>query len=417
MKVLWLCNMVPSLVRQSLGGSSGGGLWIDHTLADICQRGEPELHILCLGQQTAQGRINERVSYVVFTAGRHWEYCPELEARFKQELNTFRPDVVHIWGTEYAHTLAMANACAELNLLPRTVVSIQGLCSVYAGHFAEGLPFAVQHSFTIRDFLRWDNIAMQRRKYEKRGRLELQALKMIPHVIGRTPWDEACTSLINPHRTYHFCNETLRTPFYEGQWQYAACKKHRIFASSCVYSVKGFHYLLEALALVREEYPDAVVAVPGRSFLMEGWRNKLRQNSYEKYLQTLARKHNLQNSIEFLGDLSAEGMKAAFLASNVFVLPSTIENSPNSLGEAMLLGVPSVAADVGGVSRMLCPETEGYVYPSTAPYMLAYDIKKVFAMQEAAQTLGTAAREHGRKTHNPETNLRDLLAIYRSICG
>ena len=59
----------------------------------------------------------------------------------------------------------------------------------------------------------------------------------------------------------------------------------------------------------------------------------------------------MEDKIEFLGRLSAEGMKQAYLDANVFVMPSTIENSPNSLGEAMLLGVPCVAADVGGVAE------------------------------------------------------------------
>ena len=119
--------------------------------------------------------------------------------------------------------------------------------------------------------------------------------------------------------------------------------------------------------------------------------------------------------MEFLGSLSAEQMKEQYLLANVFVLPSTMENSPNSLGEAMLLGVPCVAADVGGVTTMLEPEKEGFVYPSTAPYMLAGSLEKVFAMGEQAEQLGLRARSHARVTHDPDTNLRTLLEIYRSL--
>jgi len=99
------------------------------------------------------------------------------------------------------------------------------------------------------------------------------------------------------------------------------------------------------------------------------------------------------------------------------VLPSTIENSPNALGEAMLLGVPCVASDVGGVITMMNHGTEGYVYPSTAPYMLAHYIKKIFAQAEQAAALGNEARSHARRIHDPEKNLRDLLAIYHEISG
>ena len=108
-------------------------------------------------------------------------------------------------------------------------------------------------------------------------------------------------------------------------------------------------------------------------------------------------------------------MKAAFLEANVFVLPSTIENSPNSMGEAMLLGVPCVAADVGGVSTLLKNEEEGFVVPSGEVQLLADSICRIFAMEAEAERMGRAAREHALRTHDPEKNLCDLLEIYREL--
>ena len=99
----------------------------------------------------------------------------------------------------------------------------------------------------------------------------------------------------------------------------------------------------------------------------------------------------------------------------MYVLPSTIENSPNSMGEAMLLGVPVVAASVGGVADLLRHGEEGLLYPPTSPYMLASLISRVFQMGEAAAIYGQKAREHALKTHDPQTNLETLLAIYNSL--
>ena len=206
----------------------------------------------------------------------------------------------------------------------------------------------------------------------------------------------------------------MRQPFYQEVWRYEGCKKHRIFASSCVYPVKGFHYLLEAFSIVLERYPDAILSVPGESFFARGIKEKLRQQYYFRYLEKLCQERGLTEKIEFLGDLNAHQMKKAYLEANVFALPSTIENSPNSLGEAMLLGVPCVAADVGGVSNLL-KTGEGYVYQSTAPYMLAEYIMRVFQMGEEAEKMGALARRHAQLTHDPEGNLEALLAIYRQI--
>ena len=410
MKLLWLCNMAPSAVQEKIGGKARGGLWVDHVLSDLRQQ-DLTIRILCPGKGE-QGVLDAQCSFATFAEGLPYVYLPELEKCFGEELRTFQPDVIHVWGTEYAHTLAMVDAAKQAGMQTHLVVSIQGLCSVYAGHYAEGVPFGIQNGFTFRDLVRKDNIRAQQKKFALRGEKETEALRKAEHVIGRTAWDKACTSQINPRARYHFCNETLRETFYEGQWRYETCRKHRIFASSCVYPVKGFHYLLEAFGEVAKAYPDATLAVPGRSFLtVDG----LHRSSYQKYLAELARRYGVEEKIEFLGSLSAEEMKAAFLEANVFVLPSTIENSPNSLGEAMLLGVPCVASDVGGVTTMLVHGKEGYVYQSTAPYMLAHYIETVFAQEDRAEVLGVAAQKHARRTHDPETNLQDLLEIYRSL--
>lgn len=408
MKLLWLCNMMPGVIR---GGT--GGLWVDHVLEDL-RKLNLEIRILCPGSGE-KGSVDDKCSYATFVRCAPHAYPGNLEEMFRKELEAFRPNVIHIWGTEYGHTLAMAKAARQTGMLDRTVLSIQGLCSIYTGHYAEGLPEKVRRRYTFRDLLRMDNIRRQQGKFAMRGSMEVSALKLLNHVIGRTDWDLACTSQFNPQAAYHFCNETLRSCFYEGSWDYRSCTKHRIFASSCAYPVKGFHYLLKAFAEVVRVYPDATLAVPGRSFLPNGFQGKLRQNSYEKYLAKLVKQYGLEGKIEFLGSLSAERMKEEYLKANVFALPSTIENSPNSLGEAMLLGVPAVSSDVGGVSNLMTHGREGFVYQSTAPYMLAHYIKQVFAMEEGAAELGRAAKAHAGRTHDPEKNLQDLLGIYRKL--
>lgn len=415
MKLLWLCNMIPGPVQKAISGREGNGLWVDRVLSGIRDIPDLQLRILCPAAQEWRGVTEDGVEYATFPAAAPQEYAAAQKEFFREELSSFGPDVVHIWGTEFGHTLAMTDALEDLGMLERSVVHIQGLCYIYAKHYAEGIPHDVKHRPTFRDAVRQDNIFQQQRKFALRGENEIKALRKLPNVMGRTGWDRACTQRIHPEVKYYFCNESLRQPFYEGQWRYENCQKHRIFASSCVYPIKGFHYLLEALAEVVKSYPDVRLAVPGKSYLAHTPKEKLKQSGYQQYLEYLTRKYGLENHVEFLGNLSAEEMKEQFLRCNAFVLPSTIENSPNSLGEAMLLGVPSIASDVGGVTDMLLHKSEGYVYPSTAPYMMAHYLKHVFAQGEKMEAMGQAARIHAQKTHDPEKNLQDLLNIYKTI--
>lgn len=415
MKILWLCNLLPGALRENAGEKPGSGLWMDSVLAGLRERENMTLKVVSQGSGDGEGRIDERLSYVRFRGGRPHRPRPDLVPRFASVLKEYQPDVIHIWGTEYPHTLAMLQACEALDLLDHTVVSVQGLCHILAGHYTQGLPPAVCRGFTLRDLLRWDNIALQKKKFALRGENERKALALSRHVIGRTEFDLACTRAVNPESYYHFCGETLRQPFYEGRWRYDTCRKHRIFASSRSYPVKGFHYLLEAAAQVAKRFPDVTVAVPGTSYLTGSRKERLLRDGYARYLRKRTIELGLEDRIEFLGSLSAEEMKEAYLSCNVFVLPSTVENSPNSLGEAMLLGTPCVAADVGGVTTLLDHPWEGYVYPSTAPYMLAHYIEKVFSLGGEAEELGRLAQIHAGRTHDPEKNMGELLKTYREL--
>ena len=417
MKLLWVCNTAPGMVQQHMGVNGGGGLWMDHMLSELARMPHICLRILCRGEKVCTGQISREISYRVFSEPAPHVYLPELECLFARELEEFRPDAIHSWGVEYGHTLALMNAAEKAGMAQKAAISIQGLCSVIALHYTEGIPHSVLKSTTFRDFLRRDNILQQQKKFQLRGAMEIQALQKASHVMGRTDWDRACTNRIHPGVRYHHCGETLREPFYQGRWHYASCKKHRIFASSSVYPIKGFHYLLEAFGGIVKRWPDAVLAVPGDSFLDCAGKKKLRQQTYHRYLAELARKYGVADRIEFLGNLSGEEMKRSYLDANVFVLSSTVENSPNSLGEAMLLGVPCVCADVGGVSSMLVHGKEGFSYQSTAAYMLEYYVETVFEMEDRAEDMGQAARLHALRTHDPETNLRQLLAVYGELAG
>ena len=414
MKLLWLCNSAPGVVRAHISGKTASGVnWVDHVLSGLRRQGFT-VRVLYRGTG-APGVIDETCSYASVPETPAHIYVPELEERFREEIRTFQPDVIHSWGVEYHHALAMVNAAEAEGKLRHMVASIQGLCRFLAEHYTDGIPEKVQRSATFRDLVRKDNILQQQEKFVLRGELETKALEKLHHVIGRTDWDRGHALELNPGLHYHFCNETLRETFYEGRWDYAACRKHRVFASSCSYPIKGFHYLLEAFAQVVKAYPDATLAVTGKSFLTRDFKGKLRRGSYEKYLADLTKQYQLEDKLVFLGSLSADEMKNAFLEANVFVLPSAMENSPNALGEAMVLGVPSVAADVGGVRNLMNRE-EGIVYAPGDVQALAEGIGHLFALEEQAAVLGESARAHALKTHDPEQNLQDLLRIYNEIC-
>lgn len=377
---------------------------------------------VCFPVEEERGRISESVGNIRAESYTH-DKCPErynskAEAEFVRIFEETQPDIIHVFGTELPHTLAAVNAAQICGMPDRLVISIQGLVSVIGKHhFYAGLPAWVHHKKTFRDLLRRDSIARQRDSFVRRGRFETEVIQKAKHIIGRTDWDRACVEQINPDVAYHFCNETLRQSFYQNTWRRDACQEHSFFVSQANYPLKGLHVMLEALALIVKKYPDAHLYTTGADPRAHANVNKkIRQGSYAWYLEKRIRELGLDKNVTFLGYLDEKQMCEQFLKSHIFVCASSIENSPNSLGEAMLLGVPSISSDVGGVKNMMEHGKEGYVFPFDEPYMIAYYADQIFSSDERAKQLSANAKVRASQTHDPEKNANTMWDIYEEIC-
>ena len=108
-------------------------------------------------------------------------------------------------------------------------------------------------------------------------------------------------------------------------------------------------------------------------------------------------------------------MKAEFLKCNVFLSCSTIEISPNSVGEAMLLGGPVVASNVGGTESMLTDGQDGVLYDFYDSDAMVKGISAIFDHPETAEKMSSSARRHAAATHDREANTAALIGVYRSI--
>jgi Glycosyltransferase len=366
------------------------------------------------GQNFIHGKIGKLNYYGFHKAIKNiTKYDISVELQIKQALDEFKPDILHIFGTEFPHTLAAVKA---FDNRARTVIHIQGLCSICAIHYYADLPDRIVNHFTIRDLLRRDNIQQARDKFHQRGTYEIEALKNVDHVMGRSDWDKACTTQINSNLHYHVCYETLRKEFYKHNWDIDKCRKYTIFISQAWYPLKGFHYLLQALPEVIKQFPTAHVYVAGPNICkVKTLRDRIHITSYGTYLNQLIKQYKLEEHITFTGLLGEREMCNYLLKSHVFVSASTVENLSNSLGEAMILGIPSIASNVGGINNIFTHKEDGYLYQHDAWYMLSYYICELFQNDELAVKFSESAKQHARRTYDANENNRTLLEIYHNI--
>jgi glycosyltransferase involved in cell wall biosynthesis len=238
----------------------------------------------------------------------------------------------------------------------------------------------------------------------------------VGHVTGRTDFDREWTEKLAPNAKYHFMNETLREDFYNDTWNIDRIERYSIFVSQGNYPIKGLHYVLEVLGDIIDEYEDTMLYVAGDIVTAhDSIKDKIKISGYGKYLLELIKKNNLEEHVKFVGRLESDRMCARFLKTHVFLCPSAIENSPNSVGEAMLLGVPVVSSDVGGVHNLLSDKKDGILYPKDKPDYMKNAILSIFEDDKLAMSFSSNARAHAAVTHNPDTNYRRLLEIYNEI--
>lgn len=403
MKVLWITNVELPDAANSRGNNVVVGGWMHQTLNYI--KNSIELYVAAC--------VSEKYDWIEINSVNYCGFTPEIdEIDFERIIESIDPDCIHIWGSEYNHSYYVTKAARNLSKIECTVLSIQGLVSVYAEHYYDGLPPELIHRRTLKEFFGRRNIAQEKKMMELQGQTEISTFQMLENCIGRTDWDYACAKQMNPQIEYHFCGEILRESFYVNRWKYEGCDKEVIFFSQAHYPIKGLHIMLRALPIIKEYYPAVVLRIVGNNPQKKAI---FKRSSYEKYICNLIHDNDLSNSIEWLGQLSENEMMLNYKKANVFVCSSSIENSSNSIGEAMLVGTPIVASDVGGIKSFMEHEKEGMLYHSTAVYMLADNVIRIFNSRSLAIQLGNNAHERAKKYHCIEDNLQRLIKIYNKL--
>ncbi len=371
------------------------------------------------GEISSSSEVIDGITYYGFKEdlSRPEVYDGSVELRFHTILDDFKPDVLHIFGTEFPHCLAMIRAFGNSD---RVLLGIQGVCSVIADKYMAGIPEEVQRSATFRDRIKEDSLLQQQEKYRARAEHERESIMLSGNIAGRTSFDRSEALSVNPGARYFDINETMRPCFYMGKWSDKRCVSHSIFLSQGDYPLKGFHFMLQAMPAILEKYPDAHLYVAGNNIIGKGQSKYpyfMRASSYGKYIKGLISKNKLKKKVTMLGMLDDVGMKEQMLKSNVFVCPSVIENSPNSLGEAMLLGLPVVASRTGGIPDMVTERKDGVLFEVGNVEELAGSILQLWDEPVIAAVYGDNASAHARITHNADANYKRLIEVYRSICS
>ena len=415
MRILWITATAGNYQSpHSCGGGYNGGGWISSMQYELAKRDDIKLGIaFCRNGEPAKVEQDGVVYYPIphhtkskkdkildlfklNDATRDEVLWPYYEHKFKEVIEDFKPDVIHIFGSELYHGLA-ARVAGNIPM----VLHIQGLLSLY-------IYILLPPGFSRREYimsgkgLKGKFHHLQYLAYWKRSVYREKAiLNAVPYVIGRTEWDRQAMAVLNPKAKYYYGGEILRDVFYEARERQIP-NVPTITTTISFPTYKGYDVILKVANILKNELH--------LNFQWNVYGN-IDPDFMEKYIGLSHQDLN----VNLCGVASAETLCDALLSSTMYFHSSYIENSPNSVGEAQMVGVPVVASRVGGTDSMVEHGKTGFLYPVTDPYIAAYYIKRLIDNKEENMAIGIKAREIALVRHDKRQIVEELLDVYEQI--
>jgi Glycosyltransferase len=417
MKVLWIVNDIIKELEPHINGiPTYGGAMIEPLLFPLSEYKNIEIAVVIPIIKCDYAKINLGNIIYYSIPIKHEDNIKPLNKNliglYSRAINDFQPEIIHIHGTERNFGLLRNHIPPQIPI----IISIQGLvntCIPYLYNTLDRIDLLRYKS--LKNWLGWGGIGALKRKWKRFSKIELEIIAINKYFIGRTVWDKAQIKMLNNNAYYFHGEELLRDPFYKEEWSLNNCKKHSILISSGIYPLKGLHIVLEALSILKSKYPDILLYIPGikqDTRLTISFKDFIKSEQYLIYIKSLVRKNSLEKNIIFLGNLKANQMSQYYSKCNLFIQSSSIENSSLALGEAMMVGTPTIVTPVGGITSIVKNDESALFFPSGDHRMLAYQIDKLFSNNDIAVKISQSAKKTAEKRHDIKLTVDQYVKIY-----
>jgi glycosyltransferase involved in cell wall biosynthesis len=389
LKIAWLAPydhtlLLPELDLARKGGSHPSS-WIVNLASTLGQREGLELHLVTVlpFARNDQTFRREGVHFhiirhsVPFTHRGYPPWLPvdtflgyrSLRRKIHGVIDSIDPDIVHGYGTEYVYGLAAVESGRP------ALVSIQGLIGK-----------VMQEEFRLF--------------YRFQAPLEQDTISRCENFDSRTEWVNEFLRSMNPQARIFTIHRAVRDYFFDIERQRGAS----LLYVGSIEERKGVTDLLRAMQIVQKVHPAVRLQLVGSG-----------SAAYIHELEEYVRQHRLSSIVQFCGGRSAREVAAYHAQASILVHPSHVDNSPNSIAEAMCSGLTVVSTQVGGIPSMIEHERTGLLVPAGQPQQLADAISRLLTHPEEATQLALCAREVARKRYNSQRVADSVLEVYKRV--
>ena len=414
MRILWFTN-TPSKASAAFGYNSPGGGWISSLETLISKEKTYDLGICFFytGKEYKKLILEDVIYYAIPLKKRNGiqrilsrqmallnDEAPDY---FDNVINDFKPDVIHVFGTELGYGKIL------INKFDKVIFHMQGLVKPYTEvYFPSGITKknVIQYS-TIGSIIQGLTFFHGHLDLKKRSNRELTIIKHWKYFSGRTHWDRNYVKLLNPTSTYFHCDELLREEFFLHEW--STPKDHPMNGTIVIGSTinpsiyKGLDLIYKVIPLLKD------YQVHWKIFGLA------EDNILNTVIKKVINNGKKNSSIQFFGAVCATDLITELKKCHFFVHPSYIDNSPNSVCEAQLLGMPVLSSSVGGVSTLVSNSINGFLFNPYDKYDLAGLLAYLINNYSIALKAAHKARIDAIKRHSSDEILKSVRFMYNSI--
>lgn len=244
-------------------------------------------------------------------------------------------------------------------------------------------------------------------------RLEYYAEKKIGNIYGPS---YATAKLISEH--IHSFVSVIESPFYYLKTEYDSSlfdellkgKKYYLSYSS-MSCLKGTHVIAEAIKKIHEIDSEAYFVFAGSDHGIF-YRNGKRESTKEYILRYAG---DIANRVIFLGTLDRKDLYPIIEHAFACLMPSRIDNMPNTCIEAMAMGKIVIGTRGASYEQLIEDGVSGYLMKIDQPQELVESIRKINEMseQEILQMVENAKKVTERFA--PEEIYKKVMIFYESI--
>ena len=409
MKVLWFEITTPSRYQKTGLVTAG---WQDALENIVSQCKEIQLYVAFESSQYKEVKVIDGITYIpMFT---HYSFWEKKKGQLTWKVNEhkvielgrkvieeYSPDLIHVFGNEWPYGLL-----AQYTNIP-LVIHIQGSIipynnALYPPRYNGYTMLRAARLNLRKNWHRLNDYCRDKSRLE----MERRIWNVVHHYMGRTSWDKALVNTLTKNATYHHVDEALRPEFLnsEKHWTLPSSKKIKLLSVGCSSFWKGIDVMLKTAHVLKEAGVDFEWNVAG------GMNEELKQivENKEKLIFS-------ENNIQILGFRSPTQLIDEMCNSTIYVHTAYIENSPNSICEAQMIGMPIISTMVGGISTLVRNGVDGELLPANDPWQMANSIMELAKDKKRMLEYTKKSLKHAKERQTPEHILQQLLACYNDL--